>query len=158
MLQQVFLLLHRSARPVGVTNTEGKPVLLACSTDASLQHKVLVLLEHLSHPDNTSTVHMLAQHAEAQQQQQQVPASSHSMCGRAWMADADSGVSSSNSTAAGLASCALRLLKLLSNVMLSTEQLQKGVMIQQGAFSEIHAGTVSRVHYFHMLQTAIAQQ
>ncbi|KAF8065888.1 hypothetical protein HT031_002949 [Scenedesmus sp. PABB004] len=98
------------------------------AADGALQAKVLVLLAHLSHPDNAAVVHALARRAAA-------------------AADADGAPTAAPlppaaAAAAGMGRCALRLLRLLSAGLLAPGRLQLGAMIRKGAFSEVHAATL----------------
>lgn len=116
--------------------------MLLCA-DGSLQHKVLVLLDHLSHSENQAVVQLLAQRAQSQTHtHQESTAAPPERLGRS-SHDSWVGQPAAQSDNAGLGTCTLRLLKLLSRGMLNSTQLQLGAMIQKGAFSEIFAGTVS---------------
>jgi hypothetical protein len=112
-------------------------VVVFAHADNALQHKVLVLLAHLSDPENEHVVQALADRAHAQLQQQQLAPSMHDAAAM----HSDSGAA----VVSGLAACTLRLLKLLSPAMLDAGRLQLVGMIQQGAFSEVQAATVSAV-------------
>lgn len=101
-----------------------------------------MLIDHLSHPDNHSVVQLIAQRASKQQQTALGAAAAvpWPAAGSGWFSDS---ATAAVSAAAGLGTCTLRLLKLLSSGMLDPSQLQMGGIIQKGAFSEVHAGTVS---------------
>jgi hypothetical protein len=107
--------------------------------DNALQHKVLVLLAHLSEPENAHVAQALADRAHAQMQQLLLAACSTVSMHNAAAAHSDSDAA----VLSGLAACTLRLLKLLSPAMLGAGRLQLVGMIQQGAFSEVQAAMVS---------------
>jgi hypothetical protein len=116
--------------------------------DNALQRKVLVLLAHLSEPQNAHVVQALADRAHSQMQQHQLGCHADETPGVAAAAAAAVRSSSAAANLAGLALCTLRLLKLLCPAMLGDNRLQLGGMIQQGAFSEVHGATVSAVLCF----------
>lgn len=114
------------------------------AADGSLQHNAMVLLDHLSHHDNSNIVQILAQRAETQQHTVRAAATgSTPITGPAdsWLASRVAAVGSGGASG-GLARSALRLVKLLSSSLFHTQNLQIQGTLQQGAFSNVHAGTV----------------
>ncbi|KAF6261767.1 kinase-like domain-containing protein [Scenedesmus sp. NREL 46B-D3] len=128
------LALHLLSSPSGMLDPLQLP---QDPTDNTLQRKVLVLVAHLAEPENAHVAQALADRAYSQQQQQQ---QQQQLAAAACGAEDKPGAAAA--TVAGLAACTLRLLKLLSPGMFGAGRLQLGGMIQQGAFSEVHAATL----------------
>jgi hypothetical protein len=142
----------------------------AAAADTALQRKALMLLEHLSHSHNLSTVGSLAQRARAALQALEggcvsssalpLPAGEvqravASLAAAAAFSNAGSDSArpqhapaalTAQGAAAGLGCCTLRLLKLLS-VAAFDDSLSVGSMLSKGAFSEVMAGMVRSVTF-----------
>jgi hypothetical protein len=115
---------------------------LCVFADNALHRKVLVLLAHLSEPQNAHVAQALADRAHSQQQQQQAACHASNAHGAAAAAAAvRSGNAADN--LAGLAKCTERLLKLLCPAMLGDNRLQIGDTLSKGMFSEVHKAKVS---------------
>lgn len=140
----------------GVPSTRAR-CLAYRTADNSLQHKVMVLLDHLSHADNAEVLSTLESRARSQLhcQGRCTAAAAATACEAAACAvgvpsleccTADgSAVSAAARVTSGLAGCTLRLMKLLSPSLLDIGRLQLGATIQQGAFSEVKAAMVRTV-------------